>query len=388
MATVDSNINKNAKTFADGTDGVTGQGKKVQVSVGGTVETGDKFNIKLGQRNFGFVNKPTGKVSSLQTLNKKLYATSETLLYFSAIDAPTRWEPDVDLGAGFINMFNEFTGAESLRALAAYSGRLAIFARTTIQIWNIDVDPSRNSQAQVLDNIGVLAPASVVQVGDVDVFLLADSGIRSLRSRDINNIAFTSDVGNPVDVLVLAEIRALGSDAELCRGLIDPTDGRYWLVMGDKVFVFSHFTGSKVSAWSTYEPGFTITNGIVHGGRIWCRGDDGHLYLYGGADNNTYDDCEVTGVLPFLSSGTPATEKTYTSFDAVVEGEWTFSVGTNPEFPNERDTIGTLWAPSFDMRRIPMEAVGTHFSIAFSCEKTGYARLSNMIVHYNAYEAG
>ena len=381
-------IAKNTKTFDGGSLGVTGQGKKIVITVAGTVEVGDKFNIKLGERNFGYANKPTGLVSALLTLKKKLYATSETILFFSAIDAPMKWEPDVDIGAGFINMFNEFTGGEKLRALASYSDRLAILARTTIQIWNVDVDPARNSQVQVLDNIGVLAPESVTQVGDVDVFFLADSGIRSLRSRDINNIAFSADVGNPIDDLVLADIRALGAAAEGCLGLIDPTDGRYWLVMGEKVYVFSHFSGSKISAWSTYAPGFEIKRGLVHGGRIWVRADDGHLYLYGGSDNNTYDDCAIEGDLPFLSTGTPATMKEFTAFDAVVENEWTFSLGTNPERADQRDVIGTLWAPSFDMRRIAVNAEGTHFSVRFTCTKPGYARLSNLIIHYTPYEAG
>jgi hypothetical protein len=80
--------------------------------------------------------------------------------------------------------------------------------------------------------------------------------------------------------------------------------------------------------------------------------------------------------------------KAFTAFDAIVEGEWTFELGTNPEAAEERDTIGTLWAPSFDMRRIQVDAQGTHFSVRFTCSKPGYARLSNIIVHYNAHEAG
>ena len=388
MATFAGTITKNTKTFDAGSAGVAGQGKKIVVTVAGTVDVGDKFNIKLGERNFGYVNKPTGRVSALLTLKKKLYAISDTILYFSGIDQPTKWEPEVDIGAGFISMFNEFTGGERLRALAAYSDRLAILARNTIQIWNVDVDPARNSQAQVLDNIGVLAPDSVSSVGAVDVFFLADSGIRSLRSRDINNIAFSADVGNPIDDLVLADIRALADAAEDSHGLIDPTDGRYWLVMDGKIYVFSHFSGSNISAWSTYLPGFEVERGIIHQGRIWARGDDGHLYLYGGDDNHTYDDCMIEGELPFLSTGTPATMKVFNAFDAVVENVWTFSLGTNPERADEREVIGMLWAPSFDMRRIGVDALGTHFSVRFTCTKPGYARLSNLIVHYNDYEAG
>jgi hypothetical protein len=379
---------KNSKSFGSGADGVTASSKQVVITVSGTAEAGDKFNIQLDEKNFGYVGKPIPPVAFLLTLGKKIYGITDTLLQFSAVAAPTVWDTVTGVGAGFINLFNEFTGGERLRALASYAGRMAIFARRTIQVWSMDVDPARNQQMQVLDNIGTLAPRSVTQVGDVDVFFLADSGIRSLRSRDINNVAFSSDVGNAIDELVVADMRELGAAAENAIGVIEPADGRYWLVLGEKIYVFSHFSQSKVAAWSTYEPGFTITHAVVRDGRIWVRDDEGSVYLYGGADNNTYDACPVSGTIPFLSAGGPATMKTFTAFDAVVEGTWSFAIGTNPEEPDTRDPIGTLWAPSFDMQRVPINAAGTHFSVKFTRAEAEYGRLSNMIVHYQSNESG
>jgi hypothetical protein len=388
MAIKTVKLNKTAQSLENGTDEIAGSGQVITVQVVGTFEVGDGFNLRLGESNYGYMSKPVAPISFLLTLGKKLYAINDTLLQFSEIDNAEGWDTEFDLGAGFINMFNEFTGGERLSALATYGNRLGVFARRTIQIWTVDVDPSRNSQQQILNNVGTLAPRSVTSIGDVDVFFLADSGIRSLRSRDINNIAFSADIGNPVDELVIADIRTLGADASNALGVIDPTDGRYWLFLGDKIYVFSHFASSKVAAWSTYEPGFTTTDVVTHDGRVWLRDDDDNLYLYGGEDNDTYDDCEVSGVLPFLSAGTPATLKSYTAFDAVVENEWAFTMGTNPEDAEARDEIGRLWAPSFDMRRLAVSGYGTHFSIAFSCAKDGYARLSNVIVHYTPHEAG
>jgi hypothetical protein len=389
MTTFTGGITKNLSPFAGGVTGVAGNGKKVTVTVGGTFDVGDKFNIKLGDQNFGYVAKPTAPISFALTLNKKVYAINDTLLIFSAVNDPLNWDTENGIGAGFINMFNEFTGGEKLRALAAYNGRLAIFARRTIQIWAVDVDPARNQQMQVLDNIGTIAPRSVTQVGDVDVFFLADSGIRSLRSRDVNNVAFSSDVGNPIDEIIVKHVRTVGAaTAEKAIGIIEPQDGRYWLAIGDKIFVFSHFTGSKIAAWSVYEPGFTVANIAVLNGRVWLEASNGDLYLYGGDDNNTYDDCPVSGEIPFLSCGSPQTMKCFTGFDTIVEGEWTFEIGTNPERPDERDVVGSVWAPSFDMARIPINHVGTHFSAKFTRAQAGYGRLSNMTVHYSANEAG
>lgn len=388
MAAQRYTLTKTAGSFEGGANGTPGAPKKVTIQVVGTFEPGDAFNVRLGESNYGYQSKPAGPVSFLLTLGKKLYATSDSLLQFSAIDSPRAWDTEFDVGAGFISMFNEFTGGEPLQALAAYSQNLAVLARNTIQVWSVDVDPARNSQQQILNNVGTVAPRSVTQIGDVDVFFLADSGIRSLRSRDINNIAYSSDVGNPIDDLVIADMRALGEDVHRCVGVIDPQDGRYWLVMGERIYVLSHFSSSKVSAWSTYEPGFAATDAVTHAGRVWLLADDRSLYLYGGDDNATYDDCLVEGEIPFLSAGTPATRKTFEAFDATVEGHWSFELGTNPEQADARDEIGQLWAPSFDMKRIPIQGVGTHFAVRFTCQKPGYARLSNVIIHYTPYEAG
>jgi hypothetical protein len=385
---ITTKVINNAKSFDLGVNKTAGTGKQVTAQWTGTFEVGDKFNLRLGESNYGFLNKPVAPVSFLATFGKKIYAVSDSLLQFCAIDKPRDWDTVYGLGAGFINLFNSFTGGEKLKALAAYAGKLAIFARNTIQVWSMDVDPARNQQLQVLDNIGTIAPRSVQQIGDVDVFFLADSGIRSLRSRDVNNIAFSADIGNPVDELVTADMRALGADAENAIGVIEPTEGRYWLILGGKIYVFSHFSSSQVSAWSTYETDFDIVDAVSFNGRLYLFGDNHHLYVYGGLDGATYDGCEVEGELPFLSTGTPATMKSFTAFDAVVEGEWSFSLGTNPEAADERDVIGSLWAPSFDMRRIPIDAQGTHFSATFTNSTPGYARLSNLIVHYNPHEAG
>src|SRR3546814_10554479 len=66
---------------------------------------------------------------------------------------------------------------------------LAIFARRAIQIEYVDPDPALNQQLQVLNNIGTVAPHSVVSFGDSDVFFLSESGVRSLRARDSSNSA-------------------------------------------------------------------------------------------------------------------------------------------------------------------------------------------------------
>src|SRR3546814_6273908 len=107
---------------------------------------------------------------------------TQSLAYFCAVDNPTQWGSGV--GSGLLNVSTQSGGSDQLTALGIYQNNLAIFARRAIQIEYVDPDPALNQQLQVLNNIGTVAPHSVVSFGDSDVFFLSESGIRSLRARD------------------------------------------------------------------------------------------------------------------------------------------------------------------------------------------------------------
>ena len=113
---------------------------------------------------------------------------------------PTEWN-DASVGAGFINLLTT-SGSEDLQAMANYFDNIAVFAKQAIQIWFVSSDENLNQQIQVLNNTGTIAPQSVVEFGDNDVFYLSVSGVRSLRARDSSNAAFVGDIGNPIDETV------------------------------------------------------------------------------------------------------------------------------------------------------------------------------------------
>lgn len=400
MANFSTTIQKNAKSLRSGSDGVTGRGKKVFIEIGGTVETGDKFNVTLGTRNFGYVGKPTGLVVALVTLKTKVFAAAGPNLYSSGIAEPTRWEFDNDIGAVFRNMSDEYGGSEDLTGLGIYQGNLAIFSRWSTQIWFVDPDPVGDRQIQVLDNIGCIAPRSVVSVGDLDVFFLSDTGIRSLRARDSSNAAFISDVGTPVDPQVIELLRYLTDEEKRAAvAVIEPEDGRYWLNVGGQVYVFSYFAGAKISAWSQYStPVFTheelgpqnipITDLVILNGRVYARLQNNHLVLYGGVNNESYDATEVVAETPFLDARAPATWKMLEGIDIGAQGEWIIDICTDPRAPNVYERLAQLAGPSYTLQRIPVAGNSTHFKLRMRSTGGGYARLSNLAVHYMSHEAG
>lgn len=379
--------------LAGGTEPVGQKSQISTVTLGGTFTIGGTFSVTITEPT-SFADPYTfgaSRVAGIQavtslTFKSKEYATSGSSLFFSGINTATKWDV-YDTGSGFINLSNNSGGNEVLTALAIYQGQLAAFARRTVQIWSMDVDPANNRQSQVLSSTGALGQASVLSVGDVDVFYLSDSGVRSLRARDSSNTAVVNDIGTPIDSIVLAAMSGM-TEAEkaACPAIIEPIDGRYWIAIGNKVFVFSYFPNSKISAWSTYEAGLSFTKFTTKEDHVYARAGD-KIYIYGGTSNSDYDDCEVEVVLPFLDAGKPAHQKRLNGVDLTVEGWWKVYIGMDPFAPESRDYITKVETPTFSLGRIAAAGWGTHIGVRLVSNTPGYARLGNLIAHFDLNEA-
>ena len=322
----------------------------------------------------------------VRPVKSKMYALSDSLLHFSATNDPSEWN-DTSLGAGFINLANNAKGSESLKAIANYFDNIAVLAESAIQIWFVDPDESKNAQIQVLQNTGTIAPDSVVEFGDNDVFYLSLSGIRSLRSRDSSNAAFVGDIGNPIDDLIVSELQANRLACELSKGTLEPRDGRYMLAIGSKIYVFSYFPSSKVSAWSVYEPGFVVDRWAFDGRQTLCRSGD-KLYSLGGENANIYDSSEVVVQMPFLDGSAPATSKDFYAIDATCENTWTMFVGTDPQSITTFEEIATFVQTTYGQGRVGMNGYSTHIAPRLTCTQPGPAKLGNIAIHYDSAESG
>jgi len=316
----------------------------------------------------------------------KMYALNDSLLHFSAIDDPTEWN-DTTLGAGFINLSNFSRGSEDLKAIATYFDNIAILAEESIQIWFVDPDEALNAQIQVLQNTGTIAPDSVVEFGENDVFYLALSGLRSLRSRDSSNAAFVGDIGNPIDELIKESIQENRTLAELSKATLEQRDGRYIIAIGDKMFVFSYFPSSKVSAWSIYEPGFIVDKWAYDGRQTLCRSGN-TLYSLGGENGNIYDSSEVVVQMPFLDASSPATFKDFHAMDMTCENTWTVSIATDPQDITALEEVAVVDKTTFGLGRVGLTGYSTHIAPRLTCAKDGPAKLGNIAIHYTPSESG
>ena len=370
------------------TSGSSFNNKTVAVTVAGNVTTAfdpSSQNYLDGGANASTINGYTPG-SFVRPVKTKMYALSDSLLHFSAINDPNEWN-DTTQGAGFINLANNARGSEDLKAVANYFDNIAVLAEQAVQIWFVDPDETKNQQIQVLQNTGTIAPDSVVEFGDNDVFYLSLSGIRSLRSRDSSNAAFVGDIGNPIDELVVKEIRDNRRIAEKAKAILEPRDGRYFIAIGNKIYVFSYFPSSKVSAWSVYEPGFAVDRWAYDGRQTLCRSGN-KLYSLGGENANIYDNSTVTIQMPFLDGAAPATFKDFTSLDVTCENVWTVSAATDPQDITAVQELATVHQTTFGLGRASIAGYSTHIAPKLTCTATGPAKVGNIALHYNSSEAG
>ncbi|MES3016207.1 MAG: hypothetical protein V4721_00450 [Bacteroidota bacterium] len=374
--------------MAGGVTAVAGVAQVTQFTVTGSWEAGDTYQILLNGTEFGGT---TANYTAI-VLDKKVYVTGGSLLRFCKVNTPTEWDENItsNVGAGFINISNHFSGSDSLTGQAVYQNYLAVFSQSAIQIWNVKSDEEQNEPFQKINSVGSVSPKSILSFSDSDVLFLANSGVRTLKARDSSNQAISNDIGRPVDKLIIEQVATLTSD-EIRRAsaIVDPIDGRYWLALKNKIFVYSSFREpgqGNISAWSMYEPGFNVDNMLVVNKKTYIRSGD-TIYLYGGSANTTYDASEVTIQLPFLDAKKPADFKELLGLNVDCEGEFFIEALVDPRDLNQKVDVGDVDGFTYLDGLADMIGDTTHFAPRLTSTYNGEVTLSNLAVHYEALGA-
>jgi hypothetical protein len=324
----------------------------------------------------------------IRVYKNKIYGITKDKICFSALDNPLIWDPNstdtTAVGQGFILASGQNGSSDFLVGLEIYYDQLAVASRYSTQIWEVDADPKNNNLRQTLRSAGTVAPNSMLQYGSGDVLYLHDSGIRSLRAKDSSNAAAVSDIGSPIDPTIQKLIKTRPEDTYITQSiaLIEPNTGRFWMIFRDRIYVLSYFPGPKVTAWSEYIPEFQTDYAVVAQSQIVLRsGND--LYVYGGLDGATYDDCEVSVEVPWLTAGKPATVKGYTGIDLAAWGEWSVSAGFEPNAPDAREPVCIISQPTLGgLGSVALQGVSTHVALSLKNKALGPATLSAIALHY------
>lgn len=246
-----------------GGDAAAGTGGTASLTVSNTWATGDSFTVALVNAITGIATSMGyGTVSGSTPTYVMTYRNKVNILFgstwaFSEVALATSFNNLEGTGNGYVTLSDAYSESDTAQAIVPYQGRLAVLSKNSIQIWQIDADPANYQLMQILENVGTFAKLSAVAFGELDVFFLYRTGIRSLRVRDASNNAYLSDVGSPVDFLVQASIAsATETQQGAACAVMEPNTSQYWCFLYDTIYVLSYFPQMKISAWSTYKPSY------------------------------------------------------------------------------------------------------------------------------------
>lgn len=377
-------------TMTGGVSAVTAVSKVVTATLSGTIAAADLddiFTLTLDGTDYKTTLRAGATGTRLLTFRGKVYTIVSTILRFSALNDATDWS---GTGAGFINMGNQHGGKKALRALDVYQGFMAIFEEENTRIWSIVEDETANAEQEVIPDTGTVVPGGVLAYGNRDVFYLDVSGIRSLRARDSSNAATVNDVGTAIDPFLLDFVDTLNGDT-LKDGvsILEPVDNRYWLALKQRIFVFTYFPGSDVTAWSYYDladdVGADVEEIVKIRRQVFLRAGD-TIYQYGGANGDTYpdaDEIECTVGLPYLDAGDPGTQKNFRGFDLACEGTWNVKFLTDPARESTSFEAANVARTNYAAPHFSAAFVSTHVAPVLVASDAGAAKLIGMNIHYD-----
>lgn len=322
----------------------------------------------------------------------KLFVGAGTKLFFSAIrDGEEFTNPGgaSDNGAGFIDLAFEIGRGARIFALAPYGQYAAVFFANDIMVWAFDADPNETAPIQTIAGTGTFAPGAVLPYREGDVLYYDPTGIRSLRARDSSGQALTVDIGSPIDSLTRAAYAALPADQRLfVWSVVDPLTGRAWFAIKDTIFVLSHYPETKITAWTTYKPGFDVEGMCVLGDRVYVRGNN-QIYVYGGLPDApfSYEGVEAEVWLPYLDANMPTQAKSILGLDAAARGLWEARIGFEPKNLAASDLLARFDGTTYGEQRIDGLGSGTHLGLRFRSlappSATTPAVLSSAVIHHN-----
>lgn len=394
--------------FSGGIDAITGFGDRWNFLFGGTWANRfpyEFWSVDLTTGGLGDFTIGTGELSDLVptvafTFRGRVYLGLGSQFNFSDNNDPTAYEVQ-DPGAGFQPFLGQYGAQDIIAGFAVLQGRLAVIGRRSVQVWTVNGDPGQFTLDQILDNVGTFAPLSIQQLGDSDALLLDDTGVRSLRSKEVTLNAYVDDIGSPIDGFIQAALAGLapGTAAAACA-ITEPLTKNYWLYLNGTIYVLSRHPSAKITAWSTFEPRgndnalFVPQKFVAYQGFVYVR-TARNLYRYGGTNNTTYDAfSQVTFQSPWLNDKKPGVDKTFTALGGVLQGSWTLKVCTDPQSGtfvpvyNHGDaaTPSSLTDSTYDIGRFPIHMLGTHISVQGVSANASTSRpviLSSLLLYYN-----
>lgn len=386
------NVTAATTNISGGVAAVSAVAQVSTVLLEGTFEPLDSVTVAVNGRAYVATGRAAGMGVSAFVYKKRMWSPGNSLWHYSRLNVFSDWSNvDPASGAGFINVSNETEGTERLVGAATYGRQAAIMSRGNTQVWDLSTDATANAISQPVDNTGTVAARSLIGYGNLDVFYLSETGVKSLRARDTTGQAYAEDIGTTIAPFLRDHMDALtGTQIQRAVAAIEPREGRLWIALGERIYVLSYFPGSDVRGWTYYEPGFSVSDFARAVNKLYVRAGD-TVYLYGGDKGTTAlnaGEMPADVQTPYFSAQPPA-KAGLIGLDMTCTNVWRVEVLVDPD--NEAASIlaGTgVTGCSFPRREIGLTGETSHIALKFSCSAAGDGTISNAAVHHSGKQPG
>lgn len=319
------------------------------------------------------VNCPHNK--SLTRGKSKIFSPDDDTVRFCATGDPTDWTTVSD--AGFLPTGLNASGDPTVTAVGRYGTSLAVAMEDSIQTWFIDPDPALMS---ILNNLDVgtdfhLSFASVAE----DLYFLSPFGFRSLSEVELNQTTESIDVGSPIDPLVIEDDPTTFTQA---KAVFANGFSQYLCCTGTRMYVFTYSRVGKLSAWTYYDFGETITDLVELDKKLYLRAGDNVYELTHDAKDDNGVLYETEARLPYMDLKKPGQEKFVQGCDVVQNGSCDISFGYDS---NDETLFGPSAAIAGDTARegvIPVEITSVHIAPRFKTYHNQEWEMSAITLYY------
>lgn len=383
------NIVISAPSMSGGVTAVTAVAQITTATFTGTPESQDAFTLTINGTEYKSTGRAAGTGTSLYVQKKRVFSPASSLWEYCRINTFNDWHTaDVSSGAGFLNVSNDTEGSEPLVGAGTFVNLGAVFSRRNCRIYNMDADAQNIAIAQPVDNTGALSSRSILSYGTTDLFYLDETGIRSLKARDSSGAAFVNDIGVAIDTFVREQLNSIPySLVQRACAVVEPIDGRYWIAIGNRIYVLSYFPGSQISAWTYFEPGFQIDDFARCYNQLYIRSGDS-VYLYGGTTGLVYPNAGETPAvveLPFASTQ-PPTFVGVVGYDMAATNTWQVDLLLNPDNEAAVTRVGQIDGITYTEDDAAVPGRTTHIAVKMTCAEAGDATISNLLIRHDGAE--
>lgn len=281
--------------------------------------------------------------------------------------------------AGFVPTGLNSRGDRSTNALGTYQKKLVALSKDGAQVWLVDPDPTKMGLDTSVENVGTSFPRTVANVAG-DLHFLSDYGFRSITTLQLTSNLADVDVGSPIDSLVRPETKVAGV---VPRSFYFYGTGQYICAIGNRLFVYSLSRTAKIAAWSQYFLPNAVDAFAELGQELYIRSGDAVYKLDPLASTDDGTQFEVLIDMPYMDFKSPGADKRITGVDVVIEGRCEFSIGFDVR---DKDAFTSPVRVKGNTRPggiIPVECVGTEFSLRFRNYDNKPFRLDAVTVYFD-----